>query len=63
LDRPNLALALGVSATRARLERLGRQARAALDRLSGPRWAHLRRFHEQRFETSLRGASVALVAA
>lgn len=49
LTRPNLALALGVPAARARLARLDRQARRALADLAaagGARWAYLGAFKD-----------------
>jgi geranylgeranyl pyrophosphate synthase len=63
LTRPNLPLAIGVRATRERVERLGRLAGAAAERLAGrgPRWSHLQRFHEKQFAVANRRA--ALVAA
>lgn len=58
LARPNLALALGVRAARARVERLARQAGAAADRLvaRGARWEYLREFHERGFVVAHRRA-------
>jgi len=46
LTRPNLALALGIPATRSRLHRLARQASSTLEKLSAfhPRWAYLGEF-------------------
>lgn len=47
LGRPNLAVALGLPATRARLARLERQIGRTLDQLEAgdARWEYLRRFH------------------
>lgn len=63
LARPNLALAIGVHATRERVARLGRLAGLAAERLAGrgARWSHLQRFHEEQFAVAHRRA--ALVAA
>jgi geranylgeranyl diphosphate synthase, type II len=63
LARPNLALEIGVCEARERVERLGRLAGAAVERLAGcgARWSHLRRFHEEQFAVAHRRA--ALVAA
>mgnify|MGYP000225487621 CR=1 FL=1 len=51
LQRPNLALALGVPAARTRLERLARQATATVTRLeqTHSRWAYLAEFHRTFF--------------
>ncbi|MBL9205500.1 MAG: polyprenyl synthetase family protein [Opitutaceae bacterium] len=51
LNRPNLALALGVPAARRRLVRLARQATATIDRLerTHPRWEYLVTFHRTMF--------------
>lgn len=59
LSRPNLALAIGVPATRARVARLARLASAAAKRLEarGARWSYLRRFHDEHFAVALRGAA------
>lgn len=58
LKRPNLALAIGVPATRRRLARLEGQIARRLARLPGvdSRWAHLCQFHET---LSLRAAASA----
>jgi len=68
LERPNLALVLGVPAARARVERLARLADAATLRLEarGARWSYLRTFHEESFVLARRRASPtaeALIAA
>lgn len=51
LDRPNLALALGVKPTRHRVMRLVKQAERALDRLveQRPDWIYLQNFHRECF--------------
>lgn len=58
LARPNLALVLGVRATRDRVERLARLAGAAADRLvgCGARWRYLRDFHHDCFVVAHRRA-------
>lgn len=49
LSRPNLAAAIGVPATRRRLERLARLAERTLESLiaGSPRWVYLAGFHER----------------
>ena len=61
LARPNLALAIGGRAARARVARLGRLADGAVARLEsrGGRWAYLRRFHEDFFAVTWRGVAEA----
>jgi geranylgeranyl diphosphate synthase type II len=68
LERPNLVLALGAPGARARVARLARLASAALGRLeaSSPRWAYLRVFQTEVFESVRRrvlGEAEALAAA
>lgn len=59
LQRPNLALALGVPATRARLSRLAALAECALAplRRSGDRWAHLAEFQDGFFTAQTAAAA------
>ncbi len=61
LARPNLALALGVPATRARIARLARIAGVAAANLEKrhARWSYLRSFHTERFEPLGRAVSQA----
>lgn len=65
LTRPNLALAIGVTAARIRIERLARLAGQSVSRLERhhDKWSYLRKFHEEGFETALRGTTTALFAA
>lgn len=65
LTRPNLALAIGAPAARARVARLARLAGAASARVArrGERWGFLRKFHEDHFEFVPRGAAATALAA
>lgn len=62
--RPNLALALGVPATRARVSRQVRLAGEALDRLQsrGARWSYLRRFEVEYFAVACQQGSLGVSA-
>lgn len=64
LARPNLALALGAPAARARVARLARLAGEAAERLAGrgTRWAYLKRFQAERFAVAHQRTEAALAA-
>jgi len=57
LDRPNLALVMGVPATRRRVGQLLRQAKRALTRLVSQRsdWVYLQNFHRECFAAKASG--------